>query len=410
MKGKTDKALLVGLDIGTSKVVAIVAEHMPGESIDVIGVGSHPSKGLKRGVVVDIESTVQSIQRAVEEAELMAGCEIRSVYASISGSHVQSRNSPGVVAIRDKEVTAGDVERVMDAARAVAVPADQSVLHVLPQEFAIDEQEGIRDPVGMSGVRLETRAHLITCALSARQNLTKCVNRCGLAIDELILAPLASSDAVLTPDEKELGICLVDIGAGTTDLAIFTQGAIRHTASLPIAGDLVTNDIAQAFRTPTQYAEEIKVRYACALTQLAGAEETIQVPSVGDRAPRRLARQMLAQVVQSRYEEIFSMVQGEIRRSGYESLIAAGIVLTGGAARMEGVVELAEELFQMPVRVGQPHGVEGLGEVVNNPVHATGVGLLRFGARQYHGGRRNGVLGSASSPWNRVVSWFRKQF
>jgi cell division protein FtsA len=410
MKGKPEKSLLVGLDIGTSKVVAIVAEHQPGEGINVIGVGSHPSKGLKRGVVVDIESTVQSIQRAVEEAELMAGCEIRSVYASISGSHIQSRNSPGVVAIRDKEVTAGDVERVMDAARAVAVPADQSVLHVLPQEFAIDEQEGIRDPVGMSGVRLETRAHLITCALSARQNLSKCVNRCGLTIDELILSPLASADAVLTPDEKELGICLVDIGAGTTDLAIFTQGAIRHTASLPIAGDLVTNDIAQAFRTPTQYAEEIKVRYACALTQLAGAEETIQVPSVGDRPPRRLARQMLAQVVQSRYEEIFSMVQGEIRRSGYESLIAAGVVLTGGASRMEGVVELAEELFQMPVRVGLPHGVEGLGEVVNNAVHASGVGLLRFGARQFHGARGRNALGSADSPWNRVVTWFRKQF
>lgn len=340
----------------------------------------------------------------------MAGCEIRSVYASISGSHVQSRNSPGVVAIRDQEVSAGDIERVMDAARAVAVPADQSVLHVLPQEFAIDEQEGIRDPIGMSGVRLETRAHLITCALSARQNLSKCVNRCGLAIDQLILAPLASADAVLTHDEQELGICLVDIGAGTTDLAIYTQGGIRHTASLPIAGDLVTNDIAQAFRTPTQYAEEIKVRYACALTQLAGAEETIQVPSVGDRPPRRLARQMLAQVVQSRYEEIFSMVQGEIRRSGYENLIAAGIVLTGGAARMEGVVELAEELFQMPVRVGQPTGVEGLGEVVNNPVHATGVGLLRFGARHFLGNRGRSTLGAADSPWNRLLAWFRKQF
>lgn len=410
MKGKPEKALLVGLDIGTSKVVAIVAEHQPGEGINVIGVGSHPGKGLKRGVVVDIESTVQSIQRAIEEAELMAGCEIRSVYASISGSHVQSRNSPGVVAIRDKEVSAGDVDRVMDAARAVAVPADQSVLHVLPQEFAIDEQEGIRDPIGMSGVRLETRAHLITCALSARQNLSKCVNRCGLAIDELILAPLASADAVLTADERELGICLVDIGAGTTDLAIYTQGAIRHTASLPIAGDLVTNDIAQAFRTPTQYAEDIKVRYACALTQLAGAEETIQVPSVGDRAPRRLARQMLAQVVQSRYEEIFSMVQGEIRRSGYESLIAAGVVLTGGAARMEGVVELAEELFQMPVRVGHPHGVEGLGEVVNNPVHATGVGLLRFGARQAQRGRARSSLTGADTPIGRVLAWFRRQF
>ncbi len=410
MNRKADKALLVGLDIGTSKVVAIVAEHEPGEGIEVIGVGSHTTKGLKRGVVVDIESTVQSIQRAVEEAELMAGCEIRSVYASISGNHIQSRNSPGAVAIRDKEVSAGDIERVMDAARAVAVPGDQSILHVLPQEFAIDEQEGIREPIGMSGVRLETRAHLITCALSARQNLSKCVNRCGLTIDELILSPLASAESVLTADEKELGICLVDVGAGTTDLAIYTQGAIRHTASLPIAGDLVTNDIAQAFRTPTQYAEDIKIRYACALTQLAGAEETIQVPSVGDRPPRRLARQMLAQVVQSRYEEIFSMVQGEIRRSGYESVIAAGIVLTGGGACMEGVVDLAEELFQVPVRLGQPHGVDGLGEVVSNPVHATGVGLLMFGARQFLGGRRHSPLGHPDSPWNRAIAWFRKQF
>ncbi|MFA7541883.1 MAG: cell division protein FtsA [Lysobacterales bacterium] len=410
MNRKADRALLVGLDIGTSKVVAIVAEHQPDEGIEVIGVGSHTTKGLKRGVVVDIESTVQSIQRAVEEAELMAGCEIRSVYASISGNHIQSRNSPGAVAIRDKEVSAGDIERVMDAARAVAVPGDQSILHVLPQEFAIDEQEGIREPIGMSGVRLETRAHLITCALSARQNLSKCVNRCGLTIDELILSPLASAESVLTADEKELGICLVDIGAGTTDLAIYTQGAIRHTASLPIAGDLVTNDIAQAFRTPTQYAEDIKIRYACALTQLAGAEETIQVPSVGDRPPRRLARQMLAQVVQSRYEEIFSMVQGEIRRSGYESVIAAGIVLTGGGACMEGVVDLAEELFQVPVRLGQPHGVEGLGEVVSNPVHATGVGLLMFGARQFLGGRRHSPLGHPDSPWNRALTWFRKQF
>ena len=336
------KTLLVGLDIGTSKVVAIVGEFAPGEAVEVIGIGSHPTKGLKRGVVVDIESTVQSIQRAIEEAELMAGCEIRSVYAGISGSHIRSLNSQGVVAIRDKEVADGDVERVLDAARAVAIPADQRILHVLPQEYVLDEQEGIRDPRGMSGVRLEARVHLVTGAMSATQNISKCVSRCGLQVDSLILAQLASSHSVLTQDEKDLGVALIDIGAGTTDIAVFTQGSIRHTASLGVGGDQVTNDIAFAFRTPTPFAEDIKVKYACALAQLARAEETIEVTSVGDRPPRRLARQMLAEVVQKRYEEIFEMAQAELRRSGYEELVAAGIVLTGGGSRMEGLVELAE--------------------------------------------------------------------
>jgi cell division protein FtsA len=310
MNRKPDnKTLLVGLDIGTSKIVAIVGEHTPGLPVEIIGIGSHPTKGLKRGVVVDIESTVQSIQRAVEEAELMAGCEIRSVYAGITGSHVRSLNSQGVVAIRDKEVTDGDVERVLDAARAVAIPADQRILHVLPQEYALDEQEGIRDPRGMSGVRLEARVHLVTGAMSAAQNISKCVTRCGLQVDDLILGPLASSHSVLTQDERDLGIALVDIGAGTTDIAVFTHGSIRHTASLGVGGDQVTNDIAFAFRTPTPFAEEIKGKYACALAQLARAEETIEVTSVGDRPPRRLARQMLAEVVQKRYEEIFEMAQ-----------------------------------------------------------------------------------------------------
>ncbi|MEJ2398946.1 MAG: cell division protein FtsA, partial [Gammaproteobacteria bacterium] len=290
MSKKMEKNLIVGLDIGTSKVVAIVGEVTADGDIEVIGIGSHPSRGLKKGVVVNIESTVQSIQRGVEEAELMAGCQIHSVYAGIAGSHIRSLNSHGIVAIRDKEVTAADVERVIDAARAVAIPADQRILHILPQEFIIDNQEGIREPIGMSGVRLEAKVHMVTGAVSAAQNIIKCVRRCGLEVDDIILEQLASSNAVLTDDEKELGVCLVDIGGGTTDIAVFTEGAIRHTAVIPIAGDQVTNDIAVALRTPTQHAEEIKIKYACALTQLASPEETIEVPSVGERAARRLAR------------------------------------------------------------------------------------------------------------------------
>lgn len=410
MNRKSDKTLIVGLDIGTATVSAIVGEYEPGQRIEVIGIGSHTSKGLKRGVVVDIESTVQSIQHAIEEAELMAGCAISSVYASISGSHIRSLNSQGVVAIRDKEVTEGDVERVLDAARAVAIPADQKILHVQAQEYVIDEQEGIRHPVGMIGVRLEARVHVITGAQSAAQNINKCVTRCGLRVDDLIPAQLASSLSVLTQDERDLGVCMVDIGAGTTDISVFTQGAMRHNASLGVAGDQVTNDIAFAFRTPTPSAEDIKVRYACALAQLARPEETIEVSSVGDRPARRLARQMLADVVQKRYEEIFEMVQAELRRSGLEELVAAGIVLTGGGSKMEGVVELAEEMFQMPVRVAIPQGVTGLGDIWMNPVHATGIGLLLHGSRQV-GLRSNSHPAEAmGGAWDKVRSWFNKSF
>ncbi len=411
MNRKSDKSLIVGLDIGTSKVSAIVGEFEPGQPVEVIGIGSHVSKGLKRGVVVDIESTVQSIQRAIEEAELMAGCAISSVYASISGSHIRSLNSEGVVAIRDREVTEGDVERVLDAARAVAIPADQRILHVQAQEYVIDEQEGIRHPVGMIGVRLEARVHVITGAQSAAQNISKCVTRCGLRVDDLIPAQLASSLAVLTQDERDLGICMVDIGAGTTDISVFTQGAMRHTASLGIAGDQVTNDIAFAFRTPTPSAEDIKVRYACALAQLARPEETIEVSSVGDRPPRRLARQMLADVVQKRYEEIFEMVQAELRRSGLEEMVAAGIVLTGGGSKMEGVVELAEEMFHMPVRVATPQYITGLGDVLCNPVHATGIGLLLHGSRQTQTRNPQGPAGDGvGNVLEKFKSWFRTSF
>ncbi|MGB1110751.1 MAG: cell division protein FtsA, partial [Gammaproteobacteria bacterium] len=330
MSKKPEKNLVVSLDIGTSKVVAIVAEVTDQQEVEIIGIGHHPARGMKKGVVVNIESTVQSIQRAVEEAELMAGCQIHSVFAGIAGSHIRSLNSHGIVAIRDKEVTPLDVDRVIDAARAVAIPADQKVLHIIPQEFIIDEQEGIREPVGMSGVRLEAKVHMVSGAVSAAQNIIKCVRRCGLEVDDIILEQLASSHAVLTDDEKELGVCIVDIGGGTTDIAVFTEGAIRHTAVIPIAGDQVTNDIAVALRTPTQHAEDIKKKYACALTQMANPQDTIEVPGVGDREPRRMGRHTLAEVVEPRYEELFMLVQEELRRSGFEDLIASGVVLTGG--------------------------------------------------------------------------------
>ncbi|MEJ2425931.1 MAG: cell division protein FtsA [Candidatus Thiodiazotropha sp.] len=411
MTKRSEKNLIIGLDIGTSKVVAIVGEIKPDNGIEIIGIGSHPSRGLKKGVVVNIESTVQSIQRAVEEAELMAGCEIHSVYAGIAGSHIRSLNSHGIVAIKDKEVSQSDVERVIDAARAVAIPADQKILHILPQEFIIDEQEGIRDPVGMSGVRLEARVHMVTGAVSAAQNIVKCVRRCGLEADDLILEQLASSYSVLSDDEKELGVCLVDIGGGTTDIAVFTGGAIRHTAVIPIAGDQVTNDIAVALRTPTQHAEEIKIKYACALTQLATSEETIEVPSIGERPPRRLSRQTLAEVVEPRYEELMTLIQAELRRSGFEDLIAGGVVLTGGSSKMEGVVDLAEEVFHMPVRLGVPRYVTGLADVVRNPIYATGVGLLQFGQNnRTQGGRELANEGGLKAIWERMKHWFQGNF
>lgn len=380
-----DKSLLVALDIGTSKVVALVAEVGLDGTIEVIGVGSHVSRGLKRGVVVNIESTVDSIQRAVEEAELMSGCKIYSVTAGIAGSHISSMNSHGTVAIKDSEVTPQDVERVIDAAKAVAIPSDQKILHVLPQEFIIDYQEGIKHPIGMSGVRLEAKVHLVTGSVNAAQNIEKCIRRCDLEVDAVVLEQLASSYSVLTEDEKELGVCMVDIGGGTTDIAIFTGGAIRHTGVIPIAGDQVTNDIAMALRTPTPDAEEIKIKYACSLAQLASANDIIKVPSVGDRPPRDLSCQALAEVVEPRYDELFTLVQSELRKSGFEELIAAGIVLTGGTSKIEGAVELAEEIFHMPVRLAKPTGVKGMSDILNNSIYATGVGLLQYAQSHQHG-------------------------
>lgn len=382
MAQENNHNMIVGLDIGTSKVVALVAEVTPEGELNIIGIGTHPTRGLKKGVVINIESTVQSLQRAIEEAQSMAACHIHSAFVGIAGSHIRSQNSDGIVAIRDREVSSADLERVLDAAQAVAIPSDQKVLHTLAQDYVIDNQEGVREPLGMSGVRLEARVHVVTCAINASQNIEKCVRRCGLEIEDVILEQLASATAVLTDDEKELGVCLVDIGGGTTDIAIFTEGAIRHTTVIPIAGDQVTNDIAMALRTPTQYAEEIKIRYACALAKLAGPGETIKVPSVGDRPPRELSRQALAEVVEPRYEELFSLILAELRRSGYEDMIPAGIVLTGGTAKMEGAIELAEEIFHMPVRLGAPQGIKGIGDVVRNPVYSTAVGLLVYGLRK----------------------------
>ncbi|CAN5402745.1 cell division protein FtsA [soil metagenome] len=412
MAKKQEKNLIVGLDIGTSKVVAIVGEIGLDEKINIIGLGSHPSRGLKRGVVVNIEATVQSIQRAIEEAELMAGCQIHSAYTGIAGSHIRSLDSHGVVPIRDpSEVSQIDVDRVIDAARAVAIPADQKILHILPQEFIIDSQEGIRDPIGMSGIRLEAKVHMVTGSVSAAQNIVKCVRRCNLESADIILQQLASSHAVLNEDEKDLGICLIDIGGGTTDIAIFTQGAIRHASAIPIAGDQVTNDIAVALRTPSQSAEEIKIKYGCALANLAGADQNIEVQGVGQRPRRRLSRRELAEVIEARYEELLRLVHREIRRNGFEDLISSGIVLTGGSAKMEGVVELAEKIFQMPVRLGLPHTVTGLPEVLSNPAYATGVGLLIYGHQQINSGRQEVINGSGMKGLlGKMKAWFKGNF
>ncbi|MEH6824215.1 MAG: cell division protein FtsA [Motiliproteus sp.] len=409
--------MIVALDIGTSKVVVLVGEVRPDGTIEVVGIGSHPSRGMKKGVVIDIESTVLSIQRAVEEAELMAGCKVHSVTVGISGSHINSMNSHGIVAIHDREVVDEDLDRVIDAARAVAIPADQKILHILPQEYVIDNEEGIREPLGMSGVRLEAKVHLVTCAVNAAQNIEKCVQRCGLEVDSMVLEQVASSYAVMTDDEKELGVCMVDIGGGTTDIAIFIGGSIRHTGVIPIAGDQVTSDIAMALRTPTAHAEELKVKYACALAQLASAEDIVKVPSIGERPPRDLSCQALAEVVEPRYDELFSLIQAELRRSGFEDLVAAGIVLTGGTSRMEGAVDLAEEIFHMPVRLAKPQGVNGLEDILHNSIYATSVGLLHFAEKELpaNGGKQRGIRLRLQTPTgpgvlHRIKAWFESNF
>ena len=410
-KVKENKNLIVGLDIGTSKIAVIVAEVKPEGGFDIIGMGSHPSRGLKKGVVVNIETTVNAIQRALEEAELMADCKIRDVYTGIAGSHIRSFNSQGMVAIKDKEVAQMDIDRVIETAKAVQIPNDQQILHILNQEFIIDGQEDVREPLGMSGVRLEVKVHIVTGAVSAAQNIIKCVRRCGLEVRDLILQPLASAMAVVSDDEKDLGVCLVDMGGGTTDMAVFTHGSIRHTAVIPIAGDQITNDIAMALRTPTKDADDIKIKHGCALSQLADPQEMIEVPGVGDRESRQLSRKTLAEVIEPRVEELYSLVQSELRRSGYEELLSSGIVITGGSSAMRGMVELGEEIFHMPVRIGQPHYSGGLAEVVRNPRYSTAVGLLLAGMHQH---RQQQIarmqIGSFQQVLERMKSWFAGNF
>jgi cell division protein FtsA len=412
MVKKLERNIITGLDIGTSKVVALVGEVSPDGSIEVIGIGRHPSRGLKRGVVVDIEATVNSIQRAVQEAELMAGCEVRSVFTGIAGSHIRSLNSHGIVAIKDQEVSQADVERVIDAAKAVAIPADQKIIHILPQEFIIDNQGSIREPIGMSGVRLEARVHIVTGAVSAAQNIAKCVRRCGLEVSDIILEQLASSHAVLTEDEKELGVCLIDIGGGTTDIAVFYEGAIQYTAVIPIAGDQVTNDIAMALRTPTKSAEGIKLTHGCAIPEYINPSQTIDVMSVNERTGRKISTKILCDVIQARYEELFSLVKNELRRSGFEDLLAAGIVLTGGASKVKGAIDLAEGCFELPVRLGCAQQIAGLSDVVDNPSLSTGVGLLMHGVKQEFQNSlstptlSDGPLGM----WNKMKQWFTVNF
>jgi cell division protein FtsA len=410
-RAKEEKNLIIGLDIGTSKVVAIVAELLADGSMNVIGLGHHLSRGLKKGVVINIDSTVNAIQRAIEEAELMADCTIKNVFTGIAGSHVQSINARGMVKIKDAEVTQADVARVIETAQAIALPSDQQILHILTQEYIIDGQEDVREPLGMSGMKLEVKVHIVTGAVAAAQNIVKSIKRCGLEVRDLILQPLASSEAVLTEDEKELGVCLVDIGGGTTDIAVFKQGAIRHTAVIPIAGDQITNDVAVALRTPTQSAEDIKIKHGCALRQLADPREVVEVQGTDGRESRQLSVQTLAEVIEPRVVELYEFVLKELRRSGLEEMMASGIVITGGSAMMRGMVELGEEIFHMPVRLGLPRYVGGLSEVVSNPRYATGVGLLIIGRRQVAQQMHVGLDGNSFARiLERMKSWFQGNF
>ncbi|GAC32231.1 cell division protein FtsA [Paraglaciecola polaris] len=405
----TDRKLIVGLDIGTSMVKAVVGELLDDGGISVIGVGSHPSKGMDKGGVNDLNMVVQSVQRAMSEMELMADCRVSSVFMSISGRHVQCQNESGMVPINNKEVTQEDVDNVIHAARSVPIAAERRLLHVLPQEFTIDVQEGIKNPIGMSGVRMEAQAHIITCADDMAKNLVKCVERCDLTTDQLIFSSLASSYAVLTDDEKELGVCVVDIGGGTIDIVIYTDGAIRHTAVVPAAGNQITSDIAKIFRTPISHAEDIKINYACALKDMVSMEENIEVHSVGGRPSRAMSRHTLAEVIEPRYQELFELVQKEIRNSGFEEQIAAGIVLTGGTAKMEGAVEFAEEIFQMPVRVGEPLFIKGLSEYVEDPTFATAIGLLQYG-KEHVAAKTAAKSKTSEGVWERIQSWFKGEF
>ncbi len=372
--------VIVGLDIGTTKTCAIVAE-MTDTGIDIIGIGSHSSEGLRKGVVVNIENTVDAIKKAVDEAEHMSGCEISSVHVGIAGGHIKGQNSLGIVAVKGREVDDDDVQRAIEASRAIAIPLDREILHTLPQNYVVDDQNGIRDPIGMSGVRLEAKVHIVTGASASVQNIVKSVNRVGLDIDDIVLEQLASSEAVLSTDEKDLGVVLLDIGGGTTDIAVFSDGSIKHTAVIPVGGNFITSDIATGLRTPLTEAEKIKLKYGCAFSPMIPKNEIIEVPSVGGREPREVTRQILGRIIEPRAEEILNMSYKEVIKSGYEDILAAGVVLTGGTSIMAGITELAEHVFNMPVRRGCPTGIGGLTDVVNSPMYATGVGLVIYGSK-----------------------------
>ena len=404
------EAVVVGLDIGTTKICAVVGQINEGQ-VDIIGLGTTPSKGLRKGVVVNIDSTVQSIKKAIEEAELMAGCQITSVYAGIAGGHIKGINSHGVIAVKNREITSNDVKRVIDAASAVAIPMDREVIHIIPQEFIVDEQDGIRDPVGISGVRLEGRVHIVTGAITSAQNIIKCANRAGLDVNDIVLEQLGSSEAVLMPEEKELGVAIIDLGGGTTDLVIFSNGAIKHTSVVALAGNHITNDISMGLRTPLEEAEKIKKRYGCALASMVQKDETIEVPSVGGRNPRVLSRQTLAEIVEPRVEEILTLVHHEVMKTGYANLIASGIILTGGTAVLEGLPELAEQIFNLPVRRGIPIGIGGLVDLVHSPIYATGVGLVLYGSKHETQSRfKIGEANIFSKVTHRMREWIGEFF
>lgn len=411
MTKSLERDLIVALDIGTSQIKAVVGEITPDHQLSIVGVGTHIARGMDKGGVNDLNLVVQSVQRAVDEAELMADCRVSSVYLGITGKHIRCQNESGMVPINETEVTAEDVANVIHAAKSVPISAERRLLHVLPQEYSVDMQEGIKSPIGMSGVRMEAKAHIITCANDMAKNIEKCVERCSLHVDQLIFSALASSYAILTDDEKELGVCVVDMGGGTIDLAIFTNGALRHTAVIPVAGNQVTSDIAKIFRTPIGHAEEIKIQYACALRSMVGKEESIEVPSVGGRPARSMSRHTLAEVVEPRYQELFELVLEEIRASGLEEQIAAGVVLTGGTAKMEGAVEFAEDIFQMPVRLGHPGHITGLTQYVADPAYASVVGLLLYGKDVRTQQKQAAVVRESVGGFlKKVSSWFKGEF
>ncbi|RUO27139.1 cell division protein FtsA [Aliidiomarina minuta] len=408
---KTDEdKMIVSLDVGTSKVVALIGEMLPDGELSIMGVGVTAARGMDKGGVNDLNLVVQSIQRAVDEAELMADCQVSSVYLNISGRHISCQNENGMVPINEAEVTQDDVESVIHAAKSVPIAQERRILHVLPQEYVIDSQESIKSPIGMSGVRMEARVHIITCANDMAKNIQKAVERCDLKVESLIFSALASSHAVLTDDEKELGCALVDMGGGTIDINLFSGGVLRHTAVIPVAGNQVTNDIAKIFRTPLSHAEDIKVQYACALRQLVSKEDNIDVPSVGGRPSRTMSRHILAEVVEPRYQELFELVRDEIQKSGLDEQIAAGVVLTGGTAKMEGAIEFAEEIFQMPVRLGSPLGIKGLTDYVSDASYATSVGLLRFGQLKLSAQLQEKERNDTRRWWKRIQSWFKGEF